>query len=97
MRGMTSCNIADPTDLDVAALEWAQSRADQALRQMSKATQAGKHSLTKLDAAQSSGERAKYLSQFRQTVEDWAVARDALTVANDAIRAIQERQLRRFA
>ena len=92
---MTSCNISDPADLDAAALEWAEGRADQALRQMSNAAQAGKDSLAKLDAAQSSVARAKYLSQFHQTVHDWEVARDALAVANDAIRAIHERQLRR--
>src|SRR5688572_3716945 len=97
MRGMISCNISDPADLDVAALEWAQDRANQALRQMSKASQAGRDSLAKLDAAQSSLERAKHLDQFRQTVKDWEVARDALNVANDAIRAINERQLERFA
>jgi hypothetical protein len=96
MRGVTSCNISDPADLDAAALEWAQDRADQALRQMSQAAQAGKDLLAKLDAAQSSVERAKYLSQYRQTVNDWEVARDALAVANDAIRAIHQRQSERF-
>jgi hypothetical protein len=94
---MNTCDALDPITLDETALEWARSRAKDALDRMSEAIESGNRWIARCEAASTSDERAKCLRQFRQSLDKWQAFRAELSIANSAIHAIQLRQLERLA